>query len=254
MNRIKRFLFPHSSSIPQDLSARDAYGNVLGIAIPAVAELLLVSLISSVDTMMVGSLGKQALSSVGLTSQPRLLVLCFFTALNVGISAVTARRKGEDRREDAVSALKMAVLLSVALSVLLMTASILLNVPLLRLAGGADDSAEGLQVLQQAAQYFRIMMLALPLNAVSLVICAAQRGAGNARITFQVNVLSNLVNVVFNYLLIEGRFGFPRLEVRGAAIASVIGIFAGFVLAVQTVVSKRRQKSFHHSKISRRTR
>ena len=58
-------------------------------------------------------------------------------------------------------------------------------------------------------------------NTVSLVLNAAQRGAGNTRIAMTTNLVSNVVNICFNYLLIGGNFGFPALGVRGAAIATV---------------------------------
>ncbi len=223
---------------------RYAYRNVLDIAVPSVAEMLLISLISSVDMMMVGTLGKEALSAVGLTSQPRLVVLCFFTALNVGVSAVCAHRKGEGRRQEANQTLRMSLVLSLVLSLALLALTLPLSEPLMRLAGGTDDNAQNAAVLSQAVDYFRILTYSLPLNALSLSICAAQRGIGRAKVTFQVNVLSNLINVAFNYLLIEGRFGFPRMEVRGAAVASVIGIAAGFLFALLTVCGPRSPKRF----------
>ena len=75
-------------------------------------------------------------------------------------------------------------------------------------------------------------------NVVSMVINAAQRGAGNTRISLTTNLVSNLVNVVFDYLLIGGHFGFPALGVAGAAIATVIGSVCGCALSILSMLHR----------------
>jgi len=61
-----------------------------------------------------------------------------------------------------------------------------------------------------------------------------------------VNILSNAVNIVFNWLLINGHLGFPGLGVAGAAIATMIGFVAGFILSMYSVVSKKSVGRFLH--------
>lgn len=224
---------------------KTAYRDVMRIALPSIIEMVLMSLIGSVDTMMVGNeLGAEALSSVGLPTQPRMLLLCLFFALNVGITAIVARRKGEERQADANTTLRNALMLAAGLSLFLALLADVFCVPLMRLAGG--DQAENEKVFTDAVDYFRIMNYALPVNALSMCICAAQRGIGKTKITMWVNVGSNLINVFFNYCLIGGHLGFPRLEVRGAAIASVIGMAAGLVMALATILAGGKYKGYLH--------
>lgn len=224
---------------------KTAYRDVMRIALPSIIEMVLMSLIGSVDTMMVGNeLGAEALSSVGLPTQPRMLLLCLFFALNVGVTAIVARRKGEERQADANTTLRNALMLAAGLSLFLALLADVFCVPLMRLAGG--DQAESEKVFTDAVDYFRIMNYALPVNALSMCICAAQRGIGKTKITMWVNVGSNLINVFFNYCLIGGHLGFPRLEVRGAAIASVIGMAAGLVMALATILAGGKHKGYLH--------
>ena len=227
---------------------KTAYRDVMRIALPSIVEMVLMSLIGSVDTMMVGNeLGAEALSSVGLPTQPRMLILCLFFALNVGVTAIVARRKGEERQDDANATLRNALMLAFGLSIVLMLAAVIFAEPLLRLAGG--DTAETEKVFTDAVDYFRIMTYALPMNALAMCICAAQRGIGKTRITMWVNIASNLINVFFNYCLIGGHLGFPRMEVQGAALASAIGMGAGFLLALFTVVAGGKFKGYLHLSI-----
>jgi putative MATE family efflux protein len=224
---------------------KTAYKNAMQIALPSIIEMVLMSLIGSVDTMMVGGLGKEALSAVGLPTQPRMLQLCLFFALNVGITAIVARRKGEERQEAANATLRNALMMALGLSVVLASVSIVFAEPLMRLAGG-EQADKIPKILRDAVDYFTIMSYALPVNALSMCICAAQRGTGKTKITMWVNMASNLINVFFNYCLIGGHLGFPRMEVRGAALASAIGMGAGFLLALATVVAPGKYKGYLH--------
>ena len=72
-----------------------------------------------------------------------------------------------------------------------------------------------------------------------MAISAALRGIGHTRITMIINGVSNVVNVIFNYFLIGGKCGFPALGVSGAALASVIGIFVGFLIALFSLLRKK---------------
>lgn len=215
---------------------KDAYQEVLRIALPSIAEMVLMSLIGSIDTIMVGQLGKNALAAVALPGQPRMIMMSVFFALNVGVTAIVARRKGEDRRQDANLTLRNAIVLACVLSIAIMALAVSLSGPLMRLAGGNVNTPDDAQVLGGATAYFQIIAWGLPITAVSMCINAALRGVGNTKVTLQVNMISNVVNVVFNYLLIGGNFGFPRLEVAGAAIASVIGLTVGAVLSFIVVI------------------
>lgn len=230
--------------LPDD---RSAYQDVIRIGLPAVAEMVLVSLISSADIIMVGTLGKNALAAVSLPTQPRMIMLSIFFALNVGVTAIVARRKGEGRREEANTTLRNALVLVFGLSILVAVLAVLFAEPLMRLAGGNTSTPDDAAVLKDATSYFIIMAYGLPVTALSMCINAAMRGVGNTKLTMRVNIVSNLVNVFFNYLLIGGKFGFPRLEVPGAAIASVIGLTVGAALS-GIAVTFHRESYLHLSR------
>lgn len=241
---IRRFfsadnLVPESRRLGELPGNREAYKGISRIAGPSVTEMVLTSLIGSVDAMMVGFLGKNAIAAVNLPSQPRMISLSMFFALNVGVTAIVARRKGEERRAAANTTIRNAIMLVVVLSLLAMLASVLVAEPLMRLAGGNTNTSDDALVLKEAISYFKIMSYGLPFHALSMCINAAMRGVGNTKLTLRVNIVSNLVNVVFNYLLIGGNLGFPRLEVTGAAIASVIGIVTGTGMAIYAITSHK---------------
>ena len=237
---VRRMLPPSMRQQSADIPAgREMYKQYIGIAIPSVCEMVLISLISMVDTVMVSGLGTDAVAAVGLVGQPRMIMLCLFFALNVGITAVVARRKGENRQAEANAALRTAIVMILGLSAVLMAILLPLSGALMRFAG-----AEAGRTLELSTDYFMILGCALPFQALSMGICAAQRGVGNTKLTMQVNITSNVVNVIFNYLLINGVGPFPRLGVQGAALATAIGMVVGFVLSLRAIFQD--QSGFLH--------
>lgn len=150
----------------------------------------------------------------------------------MAVSAIVARRKGEGNRESANKVLQQALLITGGLLVVVSTLCVAFADPILHLAGSQPDTH------RPAVTYFRIVMGGMAFNVVSMVINAAQRGAGNTRISLTTNLVSNLVNVVFDYLLIGGHFGFPALGVAGAAIATVIGSVCGCALSILSILHR----------------
>lgn len=211
---------------------RQIVREALHVAWPSVLESFFVNLAGVVDTIMVGTLGSYAIAAVGLTIQPKFLGMALFLSLNVAVSAIVARRKGEENRESANRVVRMLLLFTVLATLVISAVFILFADPIIRLVGSQPDTHE------YAVEYLRIIMGGLVFTTVSLVLNAAQRGAGNTRIAMTTNLISNGVNVVFNYLLIGGKLGFPALGIRGAAIATVLGTVCACALSIRSVCHK----------------
>ena len=94
------------------------YKDIVKIAWPSVVELTLTQLASMVDLMMVGGLGAWALTSVGLTIQPKFLLMTTFMALNVGATAMVARYKGAGDCKRANLILRQALMITFILSLI----------------------------------------------------------------------------------------------------------------------------------------
>ena len=201
----------------------------IGIAWPAVVESFLVALVAFVDNIMVSGLGTYAIAAVGLTTQPKFLAFAFFISLNVATSALVARRKGEDDQDAANRTLKQVLVIMAVMLVVVTSVFVAFTEPLLRLVGAQEDT------IGPASDYFRIVMGFGFFQIISMTINAAQRGVGNTKIAMRTNAISNGVNIIFNYLLIHGNFGFPALGVKGAAIATVIGSVFAFLISVASI-------------------
>ena len=220
------------------IGTREAYRNLINIAIPSIIEMIFVSLIGSVDIVMVGRLGFEAIAAVGLATQPRMILLSVFMALNFGITAIVARRKGEDLPDAAKLALRNSLVITLGFTAFITAGAIGFSRQIMLIAGAQVET------IDMANDYFRIMAYFLPVSTVTMCVNAAQRGVGNTRITMIANVAANIVNVFFNYLLIYGNWGFPRLGVAGDAWASGIGLCVGLGISLFSLFRDRSSNNF----------
>lgn len=227
-----QYMIKPSAKIGDIPPTAEIYSSMFHVAWPSALEAVLVAMISSVDTMMVGGLGPGAIAAVGITNQPRFIILSMILSLNVGVTAIVARRRGENDQEGANRCLRQSLIISAGLSLLLSAFGFIFSDQIMAFAGAQSD------IIDQASLYFRIIMVGIFFNAVNLTVNAAQRGIGNTKISMKTNIVANGVNVVFNYLLINGNFGFPRLEVAGAAIATVLGNIVALCMAIASIIGK----------------
>ena len=152
--------------------------------------------------------------------------------MNVSVSALVARRRGEQRKKEANQILIAALLLCIASAVLISVLAVGFANQIIDFCGSTEDTHE------MAVAYFRIIMGGMIFNALSMCMNAAQRGAGNTKIAMRTNLISNLVNVVGNYLLIQGNLGFPKLGIHGAAIATVFGTVVACVISLISLMKR----------------
>ena len=210
----------------------DLLKETINIAWPAVVESFFVAFVGLVDSYMVSGLGSNAVAAVGLTTQPKFMGLSLFFALNVSLSALIARRRGEGRKNDANGILVSGILFILFAAVIISTVLVIWADDVIRLCGSNPDTHD------PATAYFKIVMGGMIFNCIQMGINSAQRGAGNTKITMRTNLASNTVNVIFNYLLIGGKLGFPALGVNGAALATVLGTVVASVMSIASLFHK----------------
>lgn len=202
----------------------------MNMAVPAMIESFFVAFAGLVDAFMVSSLGSNAVAAVGLTTQPKFLGLSVFIALNVSISALVARRFGENKRREANALLCTAIILICGLALLLGISLSVFAPQIMNLCGSTPETHDS------AVLYYRIIMGGMIFNCIQMGINSAQRGAGNTKITMRTNITSNTLNIIFNYFLINGHCGFPALGIMGAALATVLGTVVACVMSIISIM------------------
>lgn len=223
-----------TAASPPGGQAENRYKTVLRLAAPSWTELLLGQCTSMVDLMMVGGLGSWAIAGVGLSTQPKFLLMAVFIALNAGTTALVSRFKGMGDQESARRATRQAILFNLAAGIVFAVVGYAASPALIAFMGPEDDAS-----LRAGIDYLRIQMFGFPVLALTSAITSALRGAGNTRAAMFYNLAANGVNLIGNFLLIEGNLGFPRMEVTGASLATVIGQTVACVMAFVVLLRKK---------------
>lgn len=203
--------------------------DVLNLALPAVGENILYMMIGVFDTMMVGQYGgNMAVSSVGLSSEIIYSFSNIFVSvgISVGITSLVARRVGANDLEKAEEYATLGFLVAAILSLILSTSLIFFSKNILSFAG-ADDN-----VVSLGSPYMSIAGIGIFFNMLMNALNAALRAFGNTKTPLLASGLVNVTNIFLDWVLIFGRFGLPELGVVGAALATSIAQFLGFIFIV----------------------
>lgn len=184
------------------LNRRQAYGRVMALALPAIFENIMVTMVNYVDTAMVGSLGREATSAVAINASPMWLINSISMAVSVGGTVMVARHWGAGNRERAGSFARQAIVLGALLGGAMM-AAVMLLAPYIPAWMGGDPA-----IRADATAYLRIMACSFIPHYAGIMMSGALRGSGNTKTPMRVSLAVNLLNVVGNFLLI-----FPVREV-----------------------------------------
>ncbi|MEA4848873.1 MAG: MATE family efflux transporter [Clostridiaceae bacterium] len=214
----------------------DTDAEVVRIAWPVLAELLLGSLFGMVDMIMLGRVSDNAVAAasvaaVGMTNQPLFIGLSLVQALNVGGTAIIARYFGANQNEKIETILKHVMLLSMLLlAIPLSVSGLVFTDPIMKLMGAQADT------LQVGRSYFKIIMIGFIFQSFNMSISAALRGIGETRVPMMINLRCNFFNVFGNAVLIYGLLGFPELGIMGAGISTALSNVIASVLIFRYIL------------------
>ncbi len=191
---------------------RAVLSELLRLALPAIAQQILGTLLQYVDTAMVGHLGERATAAVSMSTSVNWMVHMVPGAFAVGCLTLLSQSlgQGDTDRMERVSALALRLALTLGLAVTALCVGISSALP----AWMKTDPA----ISGEAAAYFRIVSLPLLFFFLAQFCGTAMQAVKDTRTPMRVHLVCNTLNVIFNYLLIY-RAG---LGVRGAAIATAI--------------------------------
>ena len=215
--RIDKELFKKTCLLAIPIMIQNGIGNAVGL----------------VDNLMVGSLGTEAIVAVSIAGQLMFVFwLALFGALSgPGIYGAQYYGNGDIKGVQDVFRIKFWMAIFVGLLGILIffnfdTALIGLYMK------GQSEEIDAALTLSLAKDYLRIMLLGIPFIVLTQVYATSLRETDESFKPMVAGVISVLVDVLFNYLLIFGKFGFPKLGVEGAAYATVIARVAEFTVLV----------------------
>ena len=170
---------------------------ILLLAWPTVIEQILQTAVNYVDTAMVGSIGTNATAAIGVCTSTIWFIMGFMNAPSIGFSVMVARRIGEDRLDEAKLIIRQAVLSIVVVGLALTALVELIVAPNLPYWMGAEEA-----VIPDAIAYFRIIGGGYLFNTMLITCSSILRCMGDTKTPLKFNLMTNIINVIGNFLLI----------------------------------------------------
>ena len=199
------------------------YRMVLAIAVPVMVQSGITQFVSLLDNLMVGRIGTEEFGGVAIANQLIFVFnLCIFGGLS-GAGIFSAQFSGKNDVDGMRHVLRFKLYFVIAASVLGILILHFFGSPLISLfLHEGSEEGDLVKTLNFGLDYLKIMLMGLPMYAVSQCYASSLKETGETFIPMIGSGTAVLVNLVFNYILIFGKFGFPVMGVRGAAIATVL--------------------------------
>ena len=201
-------------------------GRVFKLAFPLMLGMMSQVILNVVDAIMVGQLGATSLAATGLGSMVFMVVALTFESLGTGTQIIVSRRWGEKNRGAASGALLNSLIITIPVGLLLTAMGIFDTLPFI------DFLIKDPKVRELTTNYVRIRFLSLCFFLFVASFLGYFDGIGKTMLRMGYMIIVVSLNVILNYLLIFGKFGFPRLEVSGAALATTISVAVGSLIVL----------------------
>ena len=230
---MQRDLPPRRSLKHLLIGDRRFYAMVLAIVVPIIIQNAITNFVNLLDNIMVGQVGTEQMSGVSIANQLLFVFnLCVFGGL-AGAGIFSAQFFGANNQEGVRHCFRYKLivcigLLALGLAILLPGGRFLIT----RFLHDEADPARVELTLRHGLGYLRIMLVGLFPFALTQAYASTLKEIGETRLPMYAGICAVFVNLAFNWLLIFGHLGFPKLGVEGAAIATVLSRFVELAIVV----------------------
>ena len=213
------------------------YTSALKIALPVMAQMLIQNLVSLIDNFMVAGLGDIKMSGVNITGQVVFVFMVFMNTICMAGGIFMTQFSGAGDKEGMRQSFCFKIWAGFFVAILFTVACIGIPRQILGLMVNGNTQAD--VILKEGEDYMRILgFMAVPW-ILSAMISSSLREIGEVKVPLIISIVATLVNTFFNWLLIYGNLGCPRLEVQGAAIATVIARSVEAIIFVIYMIKKK---------------
>jgi putative MATE family efflux protein len=232
------------------LPVNNYYKKILQVALPAIAGLSTQMVVSLVDTAMVGRIedATYALAAMGIGVLATWALISFFSSLATGIHVVVARKFGEGDYISCGVTLNNSLLLAVLIGLVVAMVGVFFSYPIAHLF--ATDETVG----NYASEYLYYRFMGIPFFLISVSFRGFFFGISKTKIFMFSGVITNILNIIFNYLFIYGEFGFPKMGLAGAGLGSTLAtLFDGlfYIIIILLPVYRNKFQNLRHLIINR---
>lgn len=211
---------------------------LIKLALPATVENILETSVGFIDSLMISQIGLFAVAGVGIANAILNVYIAVFIALGIGTSSLISRYIGADKSEKAKLIAKQSLLLAIVSGLCLGLVSLLIGPQLLKLMGTTE------QTFNYSLQFFSIVGGGSVAIATMILLGSILRALGDTKSPMKIGLITNILNIVLDYILIFGLGPIPALGVAGTAIGTLVARLLGTILLYRKVQSTVLSFSF----------
>lgn len=197
------------------------------LSLPLVTGAFLHNLFNLVDLFFIGKLGPVALAAISISGVLIAMIIMVALGISTGTTALIAHYIGRRSYEKADNVLIQAVILSIICSFLMLVVGLFYTEPLLKMVGASNE------VMLYAKEYLQIAFSFSFVIFLFFAFNQSLRGSGDTLTPLKALIFANILNIILDPLLIFGIGFFPRLEVAGSALATVISQAIGLLFLIK---------------------
>lgn len=225
------------------IGTKQFYKKLLLLAVPIMIQNAITNFVGFLDNIMVGQLGTQPMSGVAIVNQFMFVFnLCVFGGLS-GAGIFGAQFFGNGDHQGVRDTFRFKLITGIVIILASLALFLGFGQQLIELYLTSDNGSNATDTFRYGNQYLHIILLELIPFVVVQIYASTLRETGQTFIPMLAGIIAVLVNLVFNYLLIFGKFGVPELGVAGAAIATVL---ARLVECAIVVIWTHRNTAINH--------
>ena len=208
---------------------------ILTMALPAMFSMMVQALYNVVDSYFVSQISENSLTAVSLVFPIQTLMIAVGVGTAIGINSLVSRRLGEKRRDEASSAATHGILLGIFNWVLFLILGIFFS----RLFVSAFTQTT--ETLSAGTDYMSIVCICSFGIFIEVNIEKTLQATGNMIYPMIFQLIGAVTNIILDPLFIFGLFGFPKMGVAGAAVATVIGQILAMVVSLIVLFVKKHE-------------
>lgn len=202
---------------------------LISLAIPTTIEHTLQTLVGFIDAFLVAKIGLTAVSAVGIANAILNVYLALFIALGVASSSLVAQKLGGRKIEDAKLFATQSTVVSIVIGIIFSLISVCFSKSLLSLMGATD------KVLHYAHTFFFLVGGSSIFISLMTIFSSILRATKDTKTPMKISFIVNILNILFDYILIFGCGPIPPLGILGTAIGTVLSRIIGCFLLFKKV-------------------
>lgn len=216
--------------------------NLISLTLPIFFEVLLFMLLGNMDTLILGHYSNDAVAAVGVANQIINIVTIVLGVMATGTGIMVAQYLGAKDKENVLKTINVSLFVNLFFGIILSALLVIFSKQLLTIMNLPKN------LMGYGVKFMSIMGGFIFVQALLSTVTTCIRNYGYMIVSMVVTIIMNILNIIFNYVLVFGKFGVPELGVAGSAISTTVSRIIAFLILF-FIFTKKIEKEFSFKRL-----